>query len=193
MDLLGRMIEPNTVPQSVKYPALLSLFLLLVYPDLKSYRFYYWFAAPVILPEYPFTSQNPTELLKNSNPSLLLKIYKAMVNPQYHHLLKERFVACHVANTNLSLDDTNVKIISLEEAWPQRFDTSSIYFLLINNDGTIISGNNNLSEDQLKSFDWSMRNFLTVMSLHSGIPQNRKDMEVNIINLRGTQLKKIFE
>jgi ubiquitin-like modifier-activating enzyme ATG7 len=80
-DMVSSSID--AVPAAVKDPSLLSIFTLLTFPDLKTYRFTYWFAAPVILPNAssPFASalHASSPPIVQLNDFLALSLYKALL------------------------------------------------------------------------------------------------------------------
>ena len=95
--LMGMIaVDMASLPAAVIDPSILSSFTLLTFPDLKSYRFTYWFAAPVILPN----ASNPfmSAFQSSSPPIVPLKNYTSVTIRLYRTLLGKAFTNCHLQN-----------------------------------------------------------------------------------------------
>jgi ubiquitin-like modifier-activating enzyme ATG7 len=59
--------------RSIQEPSKLSPFVLLCFPNLKTHRYYYWFAFPAVVTSAVFTAAPPTSLLPFSSSRLTAK------------------------------------------------------------------------------------------------------------------------
>ena len=79
LDSCGRLIFENIKNgESLKNPSLVTSFLLLMYADLKKYRFNYWFVFPALSPSSPFTYRSISRLdtlLKDPDLQYLISRY----------------------------------------------------------------------------------------------------------------------
>ena len=231
-----------TSGQSINSTKLLNSFILLVYCDLKQYKFTYWLGVPAILPSFPFTlvEQGPfastacNESPIRSNAFLPLKdlvresekekfeysdlnssdlsanegrdsaetdrkawfdpiqvdsnnteiievdnLGQRMVLQIFHHL-----IAVHTATPSmqsvfaLQIDDSQLRILSLSEAWNERFDLNT-FFVCADMSSTP------------SALGWNIRNFLALLAAY---PSSEAGLQsVRIIGLRSKLTQQLLK
>lgn len=228
--------------EAIVSPELLNCFVLLVYCDLKQYKFTYWLGVPAILPSFPFTlveqglyscatctgsptlpsvflplqdlvqesekekfeysdtssseisgnksrdnademdrrewfdpmklDSNHTEIIEVDN------IGQRMVLQIYHHLIGVQTAALLIQSIfALRIDNSQLRMLSLQEAWSERFDPNT-FFVCVDMSSTP------------SAFGWNIRNFLSLLAAH---PNSGTGFQsVRIIGLRGKLAQKLL-
>ena len=154
-NLGNKLIEYMKNGEAINDPSLLLQFAFLSYADLKSYSFLYWLCMPAIVPSSPFSLVSQIKPDNNYLATIYEKITKS-INPLLQHV----FVL--VTNT--------LELLTLKDGFDRINDEETIIVTL------------DLGND--KSFSWSLRNLLALLSIHSL-------KKTSIIALRNPYMDKI--
>ena len=143
-------------------PSVLSQFNLLVFADLKVYKFYFWFCLPVLLPDIHFESASPPAYLSQENPKLVVDTYKSL------RARDALTVGCshHVFMSVLSPQASGASsLLNLADGWSRRYESGSYIFILDSQPATSSSSQSASTTEAAKgTFGWGMRNLLYLLA-----------------------------
>lgn len=147
---------------------------MLSFADLKTYRFTYWYADPVVLPETPFESDINPAYLSHSKPLISQYIYQnflSYLSEESSRNSKQIFMIIPkvLANDNT----TDYKLVTLEAGWSLRYHSSAsiiVFDAALSSLGQVQNATDNekhtTSELTSAVFGFSMRNLLALVSYH---------------------------
>lgn len=171
-------------------------FILLTFADLKSYRFTYWFGAPVLVPSIPFqTAKNsPVSLFKIEHTKAVVSIYHQLhIYLNNAESLSTKMIFMLVPSNNQSAGDGSYALIPLSQGWSSRYDKHS--FIVVLDTDTLLRNKHSEASSTTPTapsavFGWSMRNLLALVSLHH-VPSDECS-SCNIVSLRGSLLNRLL-
>jgi hypothetical protein len=161
---------------AVRRPELLNSFAVIVFSDLKSYKFTYWFGMPTFVASTVVVTTRPCLLKEFSEGSKLLAgLYSGIsVSAGFDHFSRGAFAL----RRNIS-DRAIWETASLEDIWAQRCDTSNVIIVFVDN---------SVGDNDPYKHSWGLRNLLALLDFHCTEPSS-----VKIISLRSPALRKCID
>ena len=167
LDNVGKLIWESIITgNAIDDPSELLKFVMLSFADLKTYKFYFWYGFPALIPLHPYQlrSTDSCATVKElsfhgiSGVDFLTTIYSKLAELQ-----QQLVYICIV-------DDSSFRLLSLREGWNYRHD-SNAYVVILDTSNTTSS-----------SPGWHVRNILALFSYH----KVSNLMNINLICLRGS-------
>lgn len=137
---------------AVRSPELLNTFVLIVFADLKAYKFTYWFGMPAFIPGTLTLRQPPCLLKVTSDGSAISAALCQGISQStegFHYFSRRVFA--------LRRDHQTWKIMSLQDAWSCRYSTNDLIIVFVDNAA---------GENDPYKHSWGLRNLLALFDFH---------------------------
>ena len=167
---------------AIDFPNKLQQVAMLVFADLKKYKFFFWACYPSFIPKNPYSF---VIMDKDKDSSLLFQSLAQQI-AQKIMIDSQESSTCLFFSPIVALKRENSlvpwQLCSLREAWLDRHDTEKIVFVLL--DGST-------HEKDEFCLGWMARNILALFSVHAPKVSN-DEVCINIFSWRGILANKLL-
>jgi hypothetical protein len=170
--------EGHSITAAIRFPHLLHSFVLIMFADLKAYKYTYWFGMPTFVPPVP-TIVSEVGGLPIGNEKII-SLYRSLPSIHGFTCLSKRVFGLKRCDGS-----SDWEILSLEEVWPRRYDVENVVLVIVDNCmGEATSASNPYKHG------WYLRNLIALLEFHCS---STETVAVNILSLRSAVIRKVTD